>query len=167
MCIASRSGHADCANLLSGPFASSALVSLTVGLVQVGNLGYERVIGIWVSQHGADRKQHLGDGERRTPLIPQDVETDAAVAVNVGVVDLGGEGNLGRLEGVVGGESDGKEEDTTGVRRVSWAHDCCLPLEHVVAGRTSAARRGRITAEIGELLVDPFHGHFLYSGKRT
>lgn len=146
---------------LPGPLASRALVSLAVRLVQVGNLGHERVIGIWVGQHGADREQHLGDGERWAPLVPENVETDAAVAVDVGVVDLGGEGNLGGLEGVVGRESDGEEEDTAGVRGVTGAHDRCLPLEHVVAGGTSAAGRGRITAEVGELLVDSLHSHFL------
>lgn len=160
---ARSSGGRRCSYSLPSPFTSSALVSLTVGLVQVGNLGYERVIGIWVSEHGADREQDLGDGKRGTPLIPENVETDAAVAVNVGVVDLGGERDLGWLEGVVGREGDGKEEDTTGVRRVTGAHDCCLPLEHVVAGRTSGAGGGRITAEIGELLVDSLHSHFLLS----
>lgn len=77
------------------------------------------------------------------------------------MVDLGGERNLGGLEGVVGREGDGEEEDTTGIRRVTGAHDCCLPLEHVVTGRTSAARRGRVATEIGELLVDSLHSHFL------
>ena len=147
--------------LLPGPFTSSALISLAIGLVGVGNLGHERVIGIWVGEHGADREQHFGDGERGTPLIPEDVETDAAVAVDVGVVDLGGELDLGGLEGVVGGERDGKEEDTAGVRRVSGTHDGCLPVEQVVTGRTGAARRGRITTEIDELLVDPLDSHFL------
>lgn len=150
-------------NSLPGPFTCGALVSLTVGLVQVGDLGDERVIGIWVGKHRADREQHLGDGKRGTPLIPEDVETNAAVAVDIGVVDLGGERDLGGLEGVVGGEGDGEEEDTAGVGRVTWAHDCCLPLEHVIAGRASTARRGRITPEVGELLVDPFHSHFLQS----
>ena len=50
-----------------------------------------------------------------TPLVPQHVETDRAVGVDVGVVDLGSEANLGWLEGVVGGEGDGEEEDATRV----------------------------------------------------
>lgn len=48
-------------------------------------------------------------------MVPQDVQTNAAVGVDVGVVDAGGEVDLGGLEGVVGGEVDGKEEDTSGV----------------------------------------------------
>lgn len=57
----------------------------------------------------------LGNGERRAPLIPQDVQADRAVAVDVGVVDAGGEVDLRGLERVVCGEVDGEEEDTAGV----------------------------------------------------
>ena len=35
------------------------------------------------------------------------------------MVDLGGEADFGRLEGVVGGEGDGEEEDTASVWRVT------------------------------------------------
>jgi len=69
------------------------------------------------------------DGERRAPLIPQDVQTDAAVAVDVRVVDTGGEVDLRRLERVVGGEVDRKEEDAAGVWRVARSHDGRLPVE--------------------------------------
>jgi hypothetical protein len=48
-------------------------------------------------------------------LIPQDVQADGAVAVDVGVVDACGEVDLRRLEGVVCGEVDGEEEDAAGV----------------------------------------------------
>lgn len=61
----------------------------------------------------------LRDGQCRTPLIPQDIETDAAVAVDVGVVDLGGEGDLRGLERVIGRESDAEEKDAARVRRVT------------------------------------------------
>ena len=54
--------------------------------------------------------------ERRAPLVPQYVQADAAVAVDVGVVDAGGEVDLRRLEGVVCWEVYREEEDTAGVR---------------------------------------------------
>lgn len=60
----------------------------------------------------------FGDGQGGRPLVSQDVKADAAVAVDVGVVDAGGEVNLGRLEGVVCGEVNGEEEDAAGVWRV-------------------------------------------------
>lgn len=57
----------------------------------------------------------LADGERRTPLVSQNVQTDASVRVDVGVVDTGGEVDLRGLERVVGREVDCEEEYTAGV----------------------------------------------------
>jgi len=65
----------------------------------------------------------------RTPLVSQDVQTDASVAVDVGVVDAGGEVDLWWLEGVVCGEVDGEEEDAARVWRVAWSHDGGLPVK--------------------------------------
>jgi hypothetical protein len=52
-------------------------------------------------------------------LVSKDVEADAAVGVDVGVIDAGGEVDLRGLEGVVGREMNCKEEDTTRVWRVT------------------------------------------------
>lgn len=52
-------------------------------------------------------------------MVPQDIQTDTSVRVDVGVIDAGGEVNLGGLERVVGREVDGEEEDTSGVWRVT------------------------------------------------
>jgi hypothetical protein len=40
------------------------------------------------------------------PLISQNVQTNGSVGVDVGVIDLGREADLGRFERVVGRESD-------------------------------------------------------------
>ena len=45
--------------------------------------------------------------QRRAPLVSQDIQTDATVAVDVWVVDAGGEVDLWWLERVVCGEVDG------------------------------------------------------------
>jgi hypothetical protein len=68
-----------------------------------------RTIGEYVSipmyasklKKSSDEEHTFRNGERRAPLVPQDVKTDAAVGVDVGVVDAGGEVDLWRLEGVV------------------------------------------------------------------
>lgn len=52
-------------------------------------------------------------------MIPQDIQTNAAVGVDVGVIDAGGEVDLRGLEGVVGREVNGKEEDASRVWRVT------------------------------------------------
>ena len=59
------------------------------------------------------------DGQCWAPLVPQNVQADRAVRVDVRVVDLGREADLGRLEGVVRGEGDREEEYAAGVRRVT------------------------------------------------
>lgn len=48
-------------------------------------------------------------------MVSQDVQADAAIGVDIGVVDASGEVNLWWLERVVRREMDSKEEDTTGV----------------------------------------------------
>lgn len=59
----------------------------------------------------------LGHGKRRTPLILQDIQTNTAVGVDVGVVDACVEGDFGCFERVISGEMDRQEEYTAGV----WA----------------------------------------------
>lgn len=44
--------------VLLGPFTRGLLVLLPVGLVGVCNLGHQRVVGVGVGQHGADRQKN-------------------------------------------------------------------------------------------------------------
>ena len=92
------------------------------------DLGNQRVVGVRVGQHGADGEENcfeLVNARIRVtfishtfrycqswaPLVSQDIQADAAVRVDVGVVDAGGEVDLRRLEGIVCREVDGQEED--------------------------------------------------------
>ena len=52
-------------------------------------------------------------------IVLEDIEADGGFDLDLGVVDLGGERDLGRLEGVIGREDDREEEDATSVGRVS------------------------------------------------
>lgn len=45
--------------VLAGPLPGGVLVPAAVGLVDVGDLGHQRVIGVGVCQQGADGQQHL------------------------------------------------------------------------------------------------------------
>jgi hypothetical protein len=54
-------------------------------------------------------------GQSRGPLIPQNVETDRTIRIDVGVVYLCREADLGRFERVVGRESDRQKEDASGI----------------------------------------------------
>ena len=66
------------------------------------------------------------------------------------MVDAGGEVYLGGFEGVVCGEVDVEEEDSAGVGGVVGAHDCGLPVEHVVADGSGGAVRRGIFSEVDE-----------------
>ena len=70
--------------------------------------------GVIERKEGCERT--LGDGQSRAPLVSQDVQANRSIGVDVGMVDLGREADLGGLEGVIGGEGDRKEEDASGVR---------------------------------------------------
>lgn len=93
-------------SVLAGPFTGGGFISGTIGLVDMRNLRNQRVVGIRVCEHRADREEHFRDCESRTPLVSQDVKTDTAVGVDVGVIDSGGEVDLGWLERIVGREVD-------------------------------------------------------------
>lgn len=61
--IKHRFAHSD--SVFPGPFTSCCLVSGTVGLVHMGNLGNEWVVRVWVSEHRADREKDYKRVRRR------------------------------------------------------------------------------------------------------
>ena len=99
----------------AGPVARSCVVALPVVLVHRGDLGHERIIRVGVGQQRADGEKHLGDGERRRPLILEDVQANGAICIDVRMVNFRSERHLRWLEWVVGREVNVEEEDTTGV----------------------------------------------------
>lgn len=52
-------------------------------------------------------------------MIPQDIQTNGTIGVDVGVVNLGRKTDLGRFERVIGGKRDGEEENTACIGRVT------------------------------------------------
>lgn len=112
-----------------GPLLGELGVPVPVGLVDPGDLGDQRVVRIGVAEEGTDGKEDFTDGEGWGPLGSQDVQADGTVGVDVGVVDLCCEGNLGWLERVVCGEVYGEEEHATLKRAVAGTHNSCLPMK--------------------------------------
>lgn len=119
--------------VLPAPLAGQLVVLLAVRLVDAGDLGDERVIGIRVAQQRTDGQQDLRYREGGGPLRPQNVQADGSVAVDVGMVDARREGDFRGLEGVVRGKVDGEEEHPSLVGTVRRAHDRRLPVEEIVA----------------------------------
>lgn len=56
-----------------GPIAGHGLVFGTIILVEVGDVGDQRVIGIRIGEQGANGQENLGDGKSRAPLLLNDV----------------------------------------------------------------------------------------------
>ena len=98
----------------------------------MGDLRHQGVIRIGISKETADAQEHFVHSQSRTPLVLQDVQTDGSIGIDVGMVDSSGEGDLGRLEWIVGRELDVQEEHSMLVRTIFRAHDGSLPVEIVV-----------------------------------
>lgn len=86
--------------ILLGPLLGVLVVDGAIGLVDARDLGHERIVWVRVAQEWAYGEEHFGDGERRRPLRAQYVQTDAAVAVYVRVVDARRECDLAERETV-------------------------------------------------------------------
>lgn len=96
------------------------------------------------------------------PIFPSRgrLTTDTALGVDVGVVDLCRERDLGRSEGVIGRQHDRQVELASLVRTVGRTLDRRGPLEDaVVAGSGRAAWREFTLFEIGEFTRDPLLRH--------
>jgi hypothetical protein len=83
--------------VLGSPFPSRTIVSSPVGLEQLRNIRHKRIIGVGVSQEGADTEQDFANGQCRTPLVLENIKTDTSVGVDVAMVNACGKVNLGRL----------------------------------------------------------------------
>lgn len=90
VCPPSFNGAGRLDRIFTGPFASSGFVSAAVGLVDVGDLGDEWVVGVGVGQHGAYGEENydgsmsigrksgmggvtFGDCQGWGPLITEDI----------------------------------------------------------------------------------------------
>lgn len=104
---------------------------LTITLVNLCNVTNKGVVGVTIGEQGGQGQEDLGDGQCGGPLVFEDIQTDPTFRVDVAVVDLGLEGDLGGCKGVVGGEGDVKEEQTLFIRGTLGANDPTFPVENI------------------------------------
>lgn len=91
----------------AGPIARSILKAFAQCDVLIRYLGIERVVRLGTTEEGLQRDERWEQGERRRPVVLEDVEGDGAGdGRDVWVVDLGYEFHLGRSKGIVTGNDD-------------------------------------------------------------
>lgn len=103
----------------------------------VGDAGLEGVVRVGLGEELADGVEDGADAARGLPVLGlEHAEADGARAVvgHVGVVDARREGDLRRLEGVVGREDDGEGEEAAGVRASRGAGELDGPRVQVGFG---------------------------------
>lgn len=107
----------------------------------MGHLRPQGIVGIGIGQEGQNRQQDLGNGQRRGPLILENIQADDAAGIDIRMIDLRHKGDLGGLKGVVGGEVDVHLEDTAGERGITGPHDDAGPVVQfsLLLGATGAA----------------------------
>lgn len=71
------------------PLPCIVLLARTVAAIQVGDLGHQPIIHIGRRHQRKDRGEQGADVERRLPAsLARHIQVDAALAVDIGVVDL-------------------------------------------------------------------------------
>jgi len=87
-----------------GPDARHLVVLLAVLDKLSRDCAHQWIRWIAVREEGTNGEENFGDGEGRTPVVFQDVETYHTGAVDVAVINSSSEGDFRWLEGIVGGE---------------------------------------------------------------
>ena len=72
-------------------------MSRLVRFQELRNVRHQGIIGVGIRQERANGQQDFANGQRWTPLVFQNVETNATIRVDVAVVDTCGKVDFGRL----------------------------------------------------------------------
>ena len=132
------------AGKLSGPLCGNLESVVFVFDPGTCDLFVEGVVWVGCGEEGLDGEEDGADLEGRRPPVFQHVEADPADLVDVGVVDLGKEPDLGRSHRVLLGQKQLQVEDPALVcrRRRPCNHHPKVP-QVVLVRRRRDPRRGR------------------------
>merc|ERR1740139_300638 len=156
---ASLQGMPASASMLLCPLFGILVVLRTITLIQLRNLRHQWVVGVAIHHQRRQREEHFGDRQSWAPLVFQNVQADRTIGIYVAMVDLRGEVELWRLEGIIRRKVNIQEEATASVRRIRGTHDGGLPIEHVVPDRLSRAIGRRVIPQILKLLLESLNRH--------
>ena len=102
---------------MSGTRGSSGLAS--VSIEQMESKTEESDVTPKHKQKKWTKRLTLRDRQGGRPLVSQDIQANRAVGVDVWVINLGREADLGGLEWIIGGERNGEEENASSIRRIT------------------------------------------------
>merc|ERR1719487_890607 len=91
---------------------------------------------------------HLRDCQSWAPLVLQNVKAYRTIRIDIAMVDLRSELDLGWFKRVVRREVDVQEEYSTLIRRTLRTHDGGLPIELVITSRSCRAAGRRVPAKL-------------------
>ena len=98
----------------------------------MGDIRHQWIIWICVCEKRQNAEEHLRNCESRTPLILQNIKTDAARCVDIRMIDLRFEGDNGWFEGIIAWKADGQVEDAACEGGIWRSEDHGGPGEEVV-----------------------------------
>lgn len=75
---------------------------------QIRRLLVQGIVRIGITEQKRKPVYHRVDIQHRFPVLPQDIDTDVPLEIDVGVVDFGVAYDLGGFVGVVGGHGEGE-----------------------------------------------------------
>ena len=139
------------AGVALGPLARCLLRAGLVAQPVVRNSRVERVLRVRLAQERLDRQKRRLDVERGRPVLLQNVEADSPDFVDVRVVYLCEESDLGRLKRVILGEEELELEEPAGVRAVGRALEQDVEVAVVVLAGAARDAWRRVLVEASGL----------------
>ena len=106
---------------LQGPFLGCLDGCLLISLPCIGDLLIQGIVQVGQRHQGLDGEEHRSDLESWWPLVLEDVEANSAEFVDVWVVDLSSEEDLGWDHWVLLRQEERAGENTAFVRSFSWS----------------------------------------------
>ena len=119
--------------VLESPLAGNFIVPGSIGRIDLSNLWLQGVAWVRLLHQVHDRQQHFADRQTGRPLfLPQNVEANPPVTVDVGMVNFSPESALWRLQRISVRHSYSQVEETLSVGRILGTRDSRLPRVQVV-----------------------------------
>jgi hypothetical protein len=98
--------------MLASPFLGCSDGLRFVLLPMFGNIVGKRIVWVGCAEEGLDWEQDSSDLKSRRPLILENVEANSAELVDIGMINLGQEADLGRSHRIIIGQEQLQLEDT-------------------------------------------------------